>query len=782
MSCGMKTLISLLTLVLVPLAPAAPLPALVNAGFEDADPMRSWKPYIYGAQPVIAADPETKREGRQSLRIESREPSDTAIAQDLVLPAGRLFRLTGWLRTRGLTQATEQGIGATFQIQCEGGRTFSSRSLLGTNDWTEEQVLFRVPPDGRVHIALFYFGFGKGTGTVWLDGMRLEEAQGLESDRLRVTDEQLGALPVSPFQVGQFVEILCDLIRSIHSEMLDHGSFEEFPPFRFVFRSEVDRRDHPWYPSGAVYRGEYTNDTENPFNGTRSLRIGVTDGEPCTLGISQGGLHVEPGKRYHLRLHLRANGEGITPQARLHGGGRELARGTLGPARAAWTKHEVELVARDGCDQATLTIEFRGPGAVWLDRVSLRPADAAPGGWRPDVVEALRALRPGMIRFGGSVMLHYEWEQGIGDPDRRVPFTTCWGGLEPNYVGLEEFIILCRLVEAEPLICVRWHGKKPEDAAAQVEYINGPADSPQGRVRAGNGHAEPYGVKYWQIGNEVGGPEYEASVRAFALAMKRADPSIKLLSSYPSEGVLREAADLIDYLCPHHYGCANLAYTEQDLVHVRDMIARLGRSRPIRVAVTEWNTTAGDWGLGRGMLLTLGNALACSRYHNQIQRQADLVEIAIRSNLADSFGSGIIQTDEGRLYRTPTYHAQQLYARGSGLFPVKIEGVLPAHLEDLDASALLAPDGKKLILYVVNDTRSAMKRNIDLSAFASIGRNARVTVLADGERAGERDVTNEFDAADRIAPQTGVLDISNRVFAHTFPALSLTVLEIETGP
>ena len=62
------------------------------------------------------------------------------------------------------------------------------------------------------------------------------------------------------------------------------------------------------------------------------------------------------------------------------------------------------------------------------------------------------------------------------------------------------------------------------------------------------------------------------------------------------------------------------------------------------------------------MLWTLENALWCSRYHNLMQRHADLVTIANRSNLINSFCSGIIQTDNHRLYKTPTYYAQQLYA------------------------------------------------------------------------------------------------------------------------
>ena len=87
----------------------------------------------------------------------------------------------------------------------------------------------------------------------------------------------------------------------------------------------------------------------------------------------------------------------------------------------------------------------------------------------------MKALKPGVIRFGGTSIEGLEWEQTVGDWDARAPFTTYWGGLEPNFVGLDEFARLCRLVGAEPLICVRWTGKQPADAAAEVEYMNGGA-------------------------------------------------------------------------------------------------------------------------------------------------------------------------------------------------------------------------------------------------------------------------------------------------------------------
>src|SRR5262249_51347859 len=151
-------------------------------------------------------------------------------------------------------------------------------------------------------------------------------------------------------------------------------------------------------------------------------------------------------------------------------------------------------------------------------------------------------------------------------------------------------------VGAEPLICARITGRTPKDAADEVQYFNGAADTPMGKLRARNGHAEPYAIKYWQVGNERSGKDYEERLPAVCKAMRESDPSIKLMSSYPTAGVLRGAGDQLDYVCPHHYDCANLAGVENDFARIRDLIRAQAPGRPIKVAVTEWNTTGGEWG------------------------------------------------------------------------------------------------------------------------------------------------------------------------------------------
>jgi alpha-L-arabinofuranosidase len=257
--------------------------------------------------------------------------------------------------------------------------------------------------------------------------------------------------------------------------------------------------------------------------------------------------------------------------------------------------------------------------------------------------------------------------------------------------------------------------------------------------------------------------------------MRKADPAIKLLSSFPSPASLKNAGEWLDYVCPHHYGCGDLAAMENDFTRLRGLLRENAPGRAIKIGVTEWNTTAGDFGPRRAMLWSLANALACSRYHNLLHRQCDLVEIANRSNLINSFCSGIIQTDNHRLYTTPTYYAQQLYATLAGERPLRLAPALPTPT-GLDLSATLSAKGDEVALFAVNDTRAEITCPLDFSAFGTKGQRIAVWTLADRQHAGEPDVANSFAEPERVAPVRGTWRAHAARVDYPFPPLSLTVL------
>jgi alpha-N-arabinofuranosidase len=596
-----------------------------------------------------------------------------------------------------------------------------------------------------------------------------------------VTRRFLSAGRISPFQYGQFMEYLCTLIPGMWAEKLDDGGFEGLTPYKVAYLKETDFRERTWYPTGATNRARVERDRSSSKCGDVSLKIEASPGAPCTVGVAQDGIALERKLPCAFSIDLKAESIDGPATIRLGRDGTTYASAEFRPG-ASWSKFRARLVPTATDDRARISISFRGPGTLWLDHASLLPEDAV-GGWRKDVVSAVTALQPGIIRFGGSAlddptMGDFEWKDTIGPPDRRRPFRA-WGGLQPTGPGLEEFVQFCRTVGAEPLICVRITNRAPKDAAEEVQYFNGSLETPMGALRARNGHAAPYSVRYWQVGNEQRGPAYEDRLRSFCLAMKSVDPSIQILASYPTPGVLERAGDLLAFVSPHHYDCAELKGAETDLSSIGEMISRQAQGRPIKVAVTEWNTTAGDWGPKRARLWTLENALACARYHNLLHRHCERVTIACRSNLTNSFCSGCIQTDNQRLYKTPVYYAQQLYATLAGDRPLVIESSVPPQAGP-DLSATFSARGDAVILIAVNDTLRPVSRPLDFSAYVRAGLGAlpavEVWTLADTQEAGEPDVHNSFADPERVRPKQERFVPASARFVYRFPPLSLTFL------
>jgi alpha-L-arabinofuranosidase len=154
-----------------------------------------------------------------------------------------------------------------------------------------------------------------------------------------------------------------------------------------------------------------------------------------------------------------------------------------------------------------------------------------------------------------------------------------------------------------------------------------------------------------------------------------------------------------------------------------------------------------------------------------------LVEIANRSNLINSFGSGIIQVDNHRLYKTPTYYAQLLYSTLAGTSPLRIESVIPPDA-GLDLSATLDPNGRRLVLFAVNSTLQEIRHTVALKAFAKGSAHLTIWTLADRDHVMEPDVRNSFTDPERIIPRRSSIRLSSSKFQYPFPALSLTLFQL----
>jgi alpha-N-arabinofuranosidase len=494
--------------------------------------------------------------------------------------------------------------------------------------------------------------------------------------------------------------------------------------------------------------------------------------------LSQAGLAVEKGMAYQLEGFFRADAPGLELRARLkarHPDGSWIELGSAGLAGPAsgWGKQRCRLVSSGTSDRTVFELSASGSGTLWADKLSLMRADALKG-WRPDVVRAVKDARPAIIRWGGSVVDPggYRWKSGIGNRDQRSPFVNRpWGRVDPNDVGIDEFLQFCGLVEALPLVCVSF-SDGPGSAKDLVAYCNAGPGTEWGGRRAENGHPEPYGVRYWQVGNELGDGDYVRGCAAVCRAIKESDPGAVVLSSYPSPELLAQAGRYLDYVCPHHYE-PDLRADEDSIDRAVRAIASAPLDHEVRLGITEWNITGGWWGHGRGKLLTLETALYAGRYLNLLHRRSDAVGLACRSNMTNSHGSGMIQTNPAGLYLTPSYHVMKLYAGHSRPVPLAVTGAA----EGVDASACASEDGGRLSIFVVNTRGEPVELPLDLSDFGAGFVPLGGEVVCDTRDLRQPEVMNHFTAPDRVR----TIDLPTDGKAVTLPAYSVAAVECGTG-
>lgn len=220
---------------------------------------------------------------------------------------------------------------------------------------------------------------------------------------------------------------------------------------------------------------------------------------------------------------------------------------------SAWKRHTLTLTPTSSADEAVVTVGIAGSGTVRLDEVRLMPSSAS-GTIDPVVRDRIASLGIRSLRYPGGILVDtFEWPLAIGPLVSRGEALGDFGKRQTPSFGLDEFLALCESEGLEPLLQVNVLDT-PQHAAELVEYVNGPATSTFGAMRAANGHPAPWGVTYWELGNEPsfayvgggadgdGGASYAALSAAVADAMLAEDPSLVL------SGALEASFQLASYL------------------------------------------------------------------------------------------------------------------------------------------------------------------------------------------------------------------------------------------
>jgi alpha-L-arabinofuranosidase len=346
--------------------------------------------------------------------------------------------------------------------------------------------------------------------------------------------------PISPYIYGQFIEHIGDLInRSLWAEMLDDRKFYNDISSKPVLNAgRRGRVPNVWRPIGPDE--SVGMDRHNPYVGEHTPLVQLAGGTP--RGIEQGGLPLRKGKAYTGRLVLAgAPGARISVSIVWGAGPGDRQTIPITGLDASYARFPLKFMAAVDTDDGRIEISGTGQGSFHIGAASLMPADNTKG-FRPDTVGLLKQQRSGMYRFpGGNFLSAHEWRDAIGDPDRRPPrWDPVWSAVQPNDVGTDEFMTLMGLLGVDPYINVNAGFGDEWSAAELVEYANGAETTPMGRLRAANGHPEPYHVKWWGIGNEMYGAwqfghmalnQYVFKHNRFGEAMRKADPSITLTAT-----------------------------------------------------------------------------------------------------------------------------------------------------------------------------------------------------------------------------------------------------------
>jgi len=379
-------------------------------------------------------------------------------------------------------------------------------------------------------------------------------------------------------------------------------------------------------------------------------------------------------------------------------------------------------------------------GGIWVGETSKIPNIK---GYRQDVLEAVKAIKPPLIRWpGGNFASGYHWEDGIGPKNQRPKkYDMAWGAEEPNEFGTDEYIEWVRIVGSEPYITVNAGNGTPEEAAHWVEYCNSTRDTRYALLRKQYGHKEPYNVKLWSIGNELygwwqigfckDGEECGRRTLEFANEMKRVDPKIQLvgvgtdLDPEWNVDMIRIAGKYLDYLSVHTYIftekegktydelVALPIRIEENLKHIYYTIeqtkSKYNIKKDIKLAFDEWNVWYPE---AQPPLLTqitsIKDAIFTGLILNSLQRLVKIVPIACFAQTVNVLP--LIITDEENMIVTPQYLVFKLYTEvmegdvvaTSVISPSYVSKELQRPVPYLDASAIYISNEKRIYLYVIN--------------------------------------------------------------------------------
>ena len=608
--------------------------------------------------------------------------------------------------------------------------------------------------------------------------------------------------PISPYIYGQFIEHLGKCIYGgIWAEMLEDRKF--YYPVTFEFNPWGTANDPQWntgeykFLNASPWQviGEektVSMDKKSPYVGEQTPVVKLK-GDGSAAGIKQAGIEFLAGKEYTGRIVLAGDASAAPVTVQITSENNETVKVEIPEISSDFKTYPLAFTVPFAGKNCSVELVSAGKGSFKIGTVSLMPADNI-NGWRPDVVALLKELNSPIYRWpGGNFVSGYNWRDGIGEMDKRPPRKNpAWKGVEPNDVGVHEYMQLMEMIDAEPFVAVNTGLGTVQEVAAQIEYCRGSQDTPLGKLRAENGSAAPFNIRYWAVGNEMYGnwqlghmplSEYVLKHNDMAKAIWAVDSTAKLIGVGAvgewSETMLSQCADYMNLLSEHIY-CKEKDSLQEHVVQIKNDIKRVAdthrnyrekigglKEKDIRVAMDEWNFWYGDYIYGElGVRYHQKDGLGIAMGLHEYFRNSDIFYMANYAQTVNVIGA-IKTTQTASAFET-TGLVLKLYRNQFGSVPVKIGA--PAN-PNLDISAALTEDKTALTVAVVNMDANPQNVLIDLGEIKA-GKDGQAWVI----QHADPEAYNTPGEEPKVVIEEQTLDFSQNVIG--VPGYSVKLIKV----
>jgi alpha-L-arabinofuranosidase len=626
-------------------------------------------------------------------------------------------------------------------------------------------------------------------------------------------------VPVSPKLYGLMTEEI--------NFSYDGGLYAELIRNR-IFKDNPKSPDHWSLVQDGDSRGTISFDYKQPVNDalTVCLKLEV-EKIGKRIGIANDGywgFPVKPSTTYRGSFYAKATFNQIKPytvslESR---DGKVVYATTQVPGISdRWEQFKFTLTTADDAKptaDARFVISTEGPGSFWFNLVSLFPPtfNNRPNGNRVDIMQLLADMKPSFLRFPGGNYLEgqmfstrFDWKKMIGPVDNRPGHPSPWNYRSTDGMGLLEFLEWCEDLKMEPLLAVfagytlnrDYLDAGPllqpfvEEALDEIEYVIGSVSTKWGAVRARDGHPEPFKLTYVEIGNEDGfdlSGSYERRFTQFRDAIKAKYPDLRIISTVGGRDPLGQRVPIdvskLEVFDEHYY--RNASEMESDADHYD----KYDRNGP-KVFVGEWATREGF------PTTNFNAALGDAAWMTGMERNSDLVVMNCYAPLFVNVNPGgmqwksdLIGYDALTSYGSPAYYAQKMFSNYLGDQVIKgTSENFPSQLQKLsqkDSLAKVVPktipalfyvatrDSKTGTVYlkVVNTLKADQKIEIELKGVKKVFSDGTMVLM----KADKPEDTNSITEPTKIVPVTSRIKGLGKGFKRTFPALSITVLQLET--